>query len=75
MLDAVLPDAQESGVTLLVETIGIFSDTDRLCEVLNSYACDNLAALWDLQHTFPPTLAKRRKRRSRTSAHTSSTYI
>lgn len=52
VLDAVLPCAQEAGVTLLIETIGIFSDTDRLCEVLNSYACDNLAALWDLQHTF-----------------------
>ena len=52
VLDAVLPCAQESGVTLLIETIGIFSDTDKLCEVLNSYACDNLAALWDLQHTF-----------------------
>ena len=52
VLEKMLPAAQEAGVTLLIETIGIFSDTDKLCDVLNSFSCDNLAALWDMQHTF-----------------------
>lgn len=52
VLERMLPAAQEAGVTLLIETIGPFSDTDKLCDVLNSFSCDNLAALWDMQHTF-----------------------
>ncbi|MDO5114818.1 MAG: AMP-binding protein [Synergistaceae bacterium] len=52
VLKRMLPAAQEAGVTLLIETIGIYSDTDRLCDMLNSFSCDNLAALWDMQHTF-----------------------
>ena len=52
VLQRMLPAAQEAGVTLLIETIGPFSDTDKLCDVLNSFSCDNLAALWDMQHTF-----------------------
>ncbi|MCF0248350.1 MAG: AMP-binding protein [Synergistes sp.] len=52
VIEKMLPFAQESGVTLLVETIGPFSDTNKLCELLNNFACDDLAALWDMQHTF-----------------------
>ncbi len=52
VLEKMLPAAQEAGVTLLIETIGPFSDTDKLCDVLNSFSCDNIAALWDMQHTF-----------------------
>ena len=44
--------AEKSGVTLLIETVGIFADTSKLCDVLNSFACDNLAALWDMHHPF-----------------------
>ncbi|KEJ92636.1 AMP-binding protein [Synergistes jonesii] len=52
VIERMLPEAREAGVTLLIETIGIYSDTDKLCGVLNSFACDNLSALWDVQHTF-----------------------
>ena len=52
VIEKMLPEAREAGVTLLIETIGPYSDTDKLCEVLNSFACDNLSALWDIQHTF-----------------------
>ena len=51
VMEAVLPAARQAGVTLLAETIGIFSDTDKLCAALNTFACDSLAALWDLEHT------------------------
>ncbi|MDO5562318.1 MAG: TIM barrel protein, partial [Synergistaceae bacterium] len=51
-LERVVPAAEAAKVTLLIETIGMFADTDKLCETLNSFACDSLAALWDMQHTF-----------------------
>ena len=44
--------AEDAGVTLLIETIGIFADTSKLRDVLNTFACDNLAALWDMQHPY-----------------------
>lgn len=51
-IDRVLPMAEEAGITLLLETMGIFSDTGVLRDFLNEYACDFLAALWDLHHPY-----------------------
>ncbi|MBR4173129.1 MAG: AMP-binding protein [Clostridia bacterium] len=48
----VLPDAEKSGIVLLVETVGVFSDTKDLAEFLNGFASDNLAALWDLHYPY-----------------------
>lgn len=50
-IKAVLPYAEKAKITLLIETIGIFSDTEKLRDILDTFACDNLAALWDMQHT------------------------
>lgn len=47
-----VPAAEESGVTLLVETNGVYADTARLCNLLNSVASDNVAALWDVHHPY-----------------------
>ena len=47
-----LPKAEKSGIILLVETVGVFSDTKELAEFLNEFACDNLAALWDLHYPY-----------------------
>ncbi|MBC3516284.1 AMP-binding protein [Neobittarella massiliensis] len=44
--------AEELGVTLLLETVGIFSDTAALRDLLNRFASDHLAALWDLHHPY-----------------------
>ena len=44
----ILPLAEEKNVVLLVETSGIYSNTALLRELLDSFACDNLAALWDM---------------------------
>ncbi len=52
ILRTVLPDAEVAGITVLVETSGVFSDTAKLREVLNIFACDNIAALWDMYSTF-----------------------
>ena len=41
-----LPVAAEQGVTLVIETSGLFADTARLRDVLDSFACDHVAALW-----------------------------
>ena len=44
--------AAEKGVTLLVETNGVYSDTKRLKAVLDNVACDAVAALWDMHHPY-----------------------
>ncbi len=52
VIDAVISGFSTSGVTLLVETAGIFSDTERLKNLLDEYALDCLQALWDVHNTF-----------------------
>ncbi|MBQ8588469.1 MAG: AMP-binding protein [Clostridia bacterium] len=47
-----VPKAEELGVTLLVETNGVYADTDRLKNLLNDIASDNVAALWDVHHPY-----------------------
>ena len=41
-----------SPVTLLVETAGSYGDTEKLRDLLNRFADDRLAALWDMHHTY-----------------------
>ena len=45
-----LPEAEKAGVTLLLKTTGIYSDTGRLRALMDSFASDSLAALWDVHH-------------------------
>ena len=47
-LSQLLPIAEENGVSILVKTSGIYSDTARLRAMLDRFASDNLAALWNL---------------------------
>ena len=51
-LTAVAPYAAKKGVTLLVETNGVYSDSARLASLLTRVADDSVAALWDVHHTF-----------------------
>ena len=48
----VLTAAEEKDVTLLVETSGVYCDTARLRDLLDRFACDNLAALWDMYSPY-----------------------
>ncbi len=47
-----LPIAQSERVTFLLETEGIFADTLRLRDVLEFFASDYIAALWNLSSTY-----------------------
>ncbi len=51
-LASAVAHAEKTGVTLLVETVGVFSDTAVLKNLLDSFALDNIAALWDMHNTF-----------------------
>ena len=51
-LDRIIPLAAKSGVTILVRTEGAFSDTATLRALLDRYACDELAVLWDIHHPY-----------------------
>ncbi len=52
LIGSVLEVAEKSGVTLLVETNGIYSNTADLRALLDSFACDNLAALWNMSAAY-----------------------
>jgi len=51
-LQRLVPAAEEKGVTLLVETNGVYADTARLCSLLNNIPSDAVAALWDVHHPY-----------------------
>ncbi|SHI19871.1 fatty-acyl-CoA synthase [Sporobacter termitidis DSM 10068] len=52
MISELLPLAESEGVILLVETKGVFSDTSRLCRLLDRFASDHLAALWNFLNPY-----------------------
>ena len=51
-LRALVPDARSAGITILIKTSGVFSDTSRLRDLLNEFACDQLAVVWDVHHPY-----------------------
>ncbi|MBR2350745.1 MAG: AMP-binding protein [Clostridia bacterium] len=51
-LEALVPYAESIGVSILVKTSGIYSDTGRLRNMLDRFASDNLAVLWDIHHPY-----------------------
>jgi len=51
-LEALLPEAAEKDVTILLKSSGIYADTARLRKLLDSFACDQLAVLWDVHHPY-----------------------
>ena len=51
-LKKMAPLAQKAGVTLLVETNGVYSDTNRLRNLLDQLSSDAVAALWDMHHPY-----------------------
>ena len=52
LIGTLLPLAEAEGVTLLIETKGIYADSVRLTGILERFANDSLAALWNLHHTY-----------------------
>jgi len=51
-LRRLIPVAEEKKVTLLIETNGVYTDTKRLCNLLENAASDYVAALWDVHHPY-----------------------
>ncbi len=51
-LSELIPVAADKGVTILVKTSGIYADTALLHDLMNDFACDQLAALWDVHHPY-----------------------
>ena len=51
-LETLLQMAQRRQVTLLIKTSGIFASTTRLRKLLDDFASDHLAALWDMHHPY-----------------------
>ena len=51
-IDYALSIAENNGVVLLIETVGVYSDTAKLRFFLNNYASDYLCALWDLHYPY-----------------------
>ena len=50
-LPILLKSARKHKVILLLESMGVYADTGRLKTLLEDFADDNLAALWDVHHT------------------------
>ncbi len=51
-LEVLLPLAEEHGVAVLLKSSGIYADTARLRALMDGFACDQLAALWDIHHPY-----------------------
>ncbi|MBP5356570.1 MAG: AMP-binding protein [Clostridia bacterium] len=52
LISAVLGEAEAKGITLLVETSGLFASSAVLRDLLESFANDNVAALWNTALAF-----------------------
>ncbi|MBQ8611982.1 MAG: AMP-binding protein [Oscillospiraceae bacterium] len=51
-LEQLLAAAEELDVCILIKTSGIYADTARLRSLLDHFASDHLAALWDVHHPY-----------------------
>ena len=43
---------EKNNVVVLMETIGVFADTDKLCDLLNFFASDFIGADWNMYETY-----------------------
>ncbi len=48
----ILPLMEGTDVCLLIKTVGIYANTERLRALLDIFARDELGALWDMHHPF-----------------------
>ncbi len=51
-LESILPKLTGTEICLLIKTTGIYSNTERLRMLLDSFASDELGALWDMHHPY-----------------------
>ena len=48
----ILPEAEKLGITILARTAGLYSNTASLRELMDSFASDYFAALWDMHYPY-----------------------
>ena len=48
----VVPYAEEKGITLMVETCGIYADSHVMRKLIQSIGSPNVKVLWDIHHPF-----------------------
>ncbi|MDO4948592.1 MAG: AMP-binding protein, partial [Bacteroidales bacterium] len=51
-LSTLVSEAASCNVTILIKTSGLYADTALLRNLLNFFACDQLAVLWDVHHPY-----------------------
>ena len=51
-LTELIDTAKKADIIILIKTDGIFADTSLLRDLLNDFACDQLAVLWDMHHPY-----------------------
>ena len=51
-LNGIIPHARKASVSLILQTSGLFADTKVLRNLLDRFACDDIAALWDMYSTY-----------------------
>ena len=51
-VEKVLPSAEKKGITILIETSGLFCKSKILRDLLDRFACDSLAALWNMSAAY-----------------------
>jgi len=51
-IEKILPKAEERGITLLLETSGLYKNTETLRNTLERFASDSLGALWNLSEAY-----------------------
>ncbi len=50
-IEKLIPMVEDEGIVMLIETMGVFANTENLRTVLNHFASDSIGALWDVYHT------------------------
>ena len=52
ILERILPEAEDLKISLIIETTGLFCKTAELRDILEFFASDYLAALWNMAATY-----------------------
>ena len=52
ILTELIPFAEAKKLTILLKTSGVYADTGRLRELLDFFACDQLAVVYDVYHPY-----------------------
>ncbi len=51
-IEKVINLLEKKNMSILVETVGMFADTSKLADLLNTFASDNVSCLWDIYGTY-----------------------